>query len=137
MSTQTLTLHLPDPLYARLQERARQFNRTLEAELLEVLNSAVPVEESLPDSLAEAVARLDGMDDSELWQAAKSRLTKREAALLEILHLKRQKEGLSESEASNLAELVQQYERSMLVRARAAALLKQRGCDLSGFAVKS
>src|SRR3954469_4165988 len=125
MSTQTLTLHLPDPLYARLQERARQFNRTLEAELLEVLNTAVPVEESLPDSLAEDVARLESLDDAELWQAARSRLTRREAALLEILHLKRQKEGLSESEASKLAELVQQYERSMLIRARAAALLKQ------------
>jgi plasmid stability protein len=137
MSTQTLTLHLPDPLYARLQERARQFNRTLEAELLEVLNAAVPVEESLPDSLAEDVARLDGMDEPELWQAARSRLTKREATRLEVLHLKRQKEGLSESEASDLAELVRQYERSMLIRARAAALLKQRGCDLSGLAVNS
>jgi len=137
MSTQTLTLHLPDPLYARLQERARQFNRTLEAELLEVLNTAVTVEESLPDSLAEGVARLDGMDDSELWQAARSSLSKREATLLEVLHLKRQKNGLSESEASNLAELVRQYERSMLIRARAAALLKQRGCDLSGLAVNS
>jgi plasmid stability protein len=137
MSTQSLTLHLPDPLYARLQERARRFNRTLEAELLEVLNTAVPVEESLPDSLAEDVARLDGMDDSELWQAARSRLTKREATLLEVLHLKRQKEGLSEFEAFNLAELVRQYERSMLIRARATALLKQRGCDLSGLAVNS
>src|SRR4051812_13467710 len=126
MSTQTLTLHLPDPLYTRLQERARQYNRTLEAELLEVLNTAVPVEESLPDSLAGDVARLDGMNNSELWQAARSRLTKREATLLEVLHLKRQKAGLSESEASNLAELVQQYERSMLIRASAAALLKQR-----------
>jgi plasmid stability protein len=136
MATQTLTLHLPDPLYARLQERARRFNRTLEAELLEVLNSAVPVEESLPDSLTEDVARLDAMDDAELWQVARSMLSKKEAARLEVLHLKRQKEGLSESEGSNLAELVRQYERSMLTRARAAALLKQRGHDVSGLVAR-
>ena len=96
--TQTLTLHLPDPLYMRLQERARQFNRTLEAELLEVLNTAVPADDSLPGSLAEDVARLDRMDETELWRAARSRLSKKEAAQLEALHLKRQKEGLTESE---------------------------------------
>ncbi len=137
MSTQTLTLHLPDPLYTRLQQRARQFNRTLEAELLEVLNTAVQADESLPQPLAEDVARLDNMDDAALWQAARSRLSKKEAAQLEVLHLKRQKVGISESEASALAELVQRYERSMLVRAQAAALLKQRGCDLSGLAAKT
>ncbi|MGO9471789.1 MAG: hypothetical protein ACLQVF_47515 [Isosphaeraceae bacterium] len=137
MSIQTLTLHLPDPLYTRLQQRARQFNRTLEAELLEVLNTAVQADESLPQPLAEDVARLDNMDDAALWQAARSRLSKKEAVQLEVLHLKRQKVGLSESEASTLAELVQRYERSMLVRAQAAALLKQRGCDLSGLAAKT
>ena len=47
MSTQTLTIHLPDPLYTRLQQRARQFNRTLEAELLELLNTAAAADESL------------------------------------------------------------------------------------------
>jgi plasmid stability protein len=137
MSTQTLTLHLPDPLYTRLQQRARQFNRTLEAELLEVLSTAVPADESLPRPLAEEVARLDDMDDAALWQAARSSMPKKETTQLEFLHLKRQKEGLSESEASTLAELVGQYERSMLIRARAAALLKQRGYDLSGLAAKS
>ena len=77
MSTQTLTLHLQDTLYTRLQKRARQFNRTLEAELLELLNTAVPADDSLPGLLAEDVARLDGMDDAQLWRAAQSRLSKK------------------------------------------------------------
>ncbi len=51
MSTQTLTLHLPDTLYTRLQKRARQFNRTLEAELLELLNTAVPADDRVPARL--------------------------------------------------------------------------------------
>lgn len=137
MSTHTLTLHLPDRLYARLQERALVSARTLEAELLEVLSAAVPADESLPHSLAEDLARLDTMSDEDLWQAAGSRLSETEAVQLEVLHAERQKEGLSESESRTLAELVEQYERSMLIRARAAALLKQRGHDISGLAATS
>ena len=74
------------------------------------------------------------MDDAALWQAARSGLSAEAAARLEALHIKRQKKGLSETEARTLAELVQQYERSMLIRARAAAILKLRGHDLSGLA---
>jgi plasmid stability protein len=134
MSTQTLTLHLPDGLYARLQQRARESRRTLEAELLEVLSSAVPGHQGLPNTLSADLAQLDTMDDAELWRAARSRPSKKSAAQLEALHVKRQREGLSESEAQVLAELVGQYERSMLIRARAAALLKEHGHDLSGLA---
>jgi plasmid stability protein len=134
MPTQTLTLQLPDGLYARLQQRAQESHRSLEAELLEVLSHAVPGHDGLPHSLSVELAQLDTMNDAELWRAAKSTLTKKVAAQLEALHVKRQGEGLSESEAQVLAELVGQYERSMLIRARAAALLKERGHDLSGLA---
>ncbi len=137
MSTQTLTLHLPDPLDTRLQQRARQSNRTLEAELLEVLNRAVPADATLPDSLSDELARLDCLDDAELWQAARSKLPKGQSTRLEVLHLKRQKEGLSEVEIRELAELVGQYERSILIRARAASVLKQRGQDVSALLAKS
>jgi hypothetical protein len=53
------------------------------------------------------------------------------AAELEALHLKRQREGLTDVETQTLARLVRQYERAMLVRAQAAALLKQRGYDVA------
>jgi hypothetical protein len=51
---------------------------------------------------------------------------------LQSLHLKRQREGLSVTESAKLANLIGQYEQHMLVRAQAAALLKARGCDVSG-----
>jgi hypothetical protein len=50
---------------------------------------------------------------------------------MEDLHLKRQREGLTDAEAKTLDGLVRQYERTMLVRAQAAALLKARGHDVS------
>jgi hypothetical protein len=46
---------------------------------------------------------------------------------LEELHLKRQREGLTEGEEQTAAALLRQYERALLVRAQAAALLHQRG----------
>jgi hypothetical protein len=50
---------------------------------------------------------------------------------LEELHWKRQGQGLSQEEAQAVADLVDQYERTMLIRAHAAALWKRRGHDPS------
>jgi hypothetical protein len=131
MSGQTLTLNLPGPVFARLEERARAANRTVEAELLDLLTTSVPAADALPDDLAEAVAPLALLDDDALWRAARSRLAAEAADQIEAFHLKRQREGLTEAEVQTLTGLMRQYERAMLVRARAAALLHQRGHDVS------
>jgi plasmid stability protein len=131
MSVQPVTLNLPSALYARLKRRAERSRRSVEAELLELVATAVPVADELPADLSEAISPLNLLDDEALWRAARSRLAPETASEMERLHLKRQREGLSEAEAQTLAGLVRQYERAMLVRAQAAALLKQRGFDVS------
>jgi hypothetical protein len=40
--------------------------------------------------------------------------------------------GLTEQQEREAAALIRQYERAMLIRAQAAALLKQRGHDVAG-----
>ena len=137
MTIQSVTLNLPGHLYNRLKRRAEQAHRTVEAELLEVVASAVPVADELPAELNEAISPLALLDDEALWRAARSHLPAEAAAQMENLHLKRQREGLIEAEAQTLAGLVRQYERAMLVRAQAAALLKQRGHDVSELARKA
>jgi plasmid stability protein len=131
MTTQTVTLNLPEQLYQRLRERALEMQHSVEDEVLEVLTTAVPVATDLPPDLAEAISPLAVLDDAALWQAARSRFPAEAAQQLEDLHLKRQREGLTEDETQVATALVRQYERSMLVRAQAAALLKQRGHDVS------
>lgn len=106
----------------------------MEAELLEVVASAVPVADDLPQDLAEALSPLELLDDTALWRAARNRLPAATAEHLENLHLKRQREGLTEDETQILASLVRQYERVMLVRAQNAVLLKRRGFDVSELA---
>jgi plasmid stability protein len=131
MNVQSITLNLPGPLYNRLKQRADQAHRTVEDELIEVVATAVPVGDELPADLSEAISPLSLLDDDALWRAARTHLPVEAAAQMENLHLKRQREGLTETEAQILTSLVQQYERTMLVRAQAAALLKQRGYDVS------
>jgi hypothetical protein len=131
MTVQPLTLNIPQPLYHRLKERAEQTHRTVEDETLDVLASAVPVADQLPADLVEAVSPLALLDDQAVWRAARSGLAAEAAARLEDLHLKRQREGLTETESQTVAALVRQYEWAMLVRAQAAALLHQRGHDVS------
>ncbi|WP_437755689.1 hypothetical protein [Sorangium sp. So ce1389] len=131
MATQSVTLNLPEPLYQRLKRRAEQAQRAVEDELLDVVAAAVPVGDDLPAELTEALSPLALLDDEALWRAARTRLSSETAEELEQLHHKRQREGLSASEAERAAALLRHYERVMLVRAQAAALLKERGHDIS------
>jgi hypothetical protein len=81
--------------------------------------------------MAEAIAALHLLGDEELWRAARQRLAPEKSSEIEELHRKRQSDGLAASELEALATLMKEYTRLMLVRARSAALLKQRGHDVS------
>lgn len=133
MAAQAVTVNLPEALYERLARRATRTRRTLEAELVEAITTSLPEEpDELPADMAEAIAALHLLDDEDLWRAARTCLAPEKAAQLEELHIKRQGEGLSASEVEALAMFMKEYTRIMLVRSRAAALLKQRGHDVSG-----
>ena len=110
MTVQRVTLNVPRALYDRLERRAAQTHRTVEDVLLDVLATAVPLADELPRDLAEALSPLALLDDAALWRAARSHLSAEAAAELEALHLKRQREGLTDIETQTLARLVRQYE---------------------------
>ena len=131
-----MNVKLPEQLYLSLRDRAKQSKRTVEAELIEVVAAALPLNNALPDDLAQAVATLDLLDDASLIRAAQSRLAAEISNETEQLHLKRQREGLTDQETQQLSVLVRQYERIMLIRARAVALLKQRKYDISTLIAK-
>jgi plasmid stability protein len=135
MANQTLTLEVPGGLYTRLKERAEQAHRSVEAELLDVLATVVAEADDLPADLNQALTSLELLDDEELGRAARGGLARTLAAELEALHFKQQREGLTEAERQRCAELVRQYERAMLLRAQAVAVLRQRGHDVSSLAV--
>lgn len=127
MTAQTVTIDLPEALYERLKSRAEQRHRSLADEVIETLTAAVPVADELPADLEQAISPLALLDDTALWRAARSRFPTDSAERLEALHHKRQNEGLTTDEEQETATLMRQYERTILVRAQAAVLLKQRG----------
>lgn len=131
MTIHPITLNVPDSLYRRLKERAQETKRSVEDELMDVLVTAVPPDEELPYDLAEAVAALSPLDDTVLWDIARSRLSPEISAELESLNWKQQAEGLSSDEKNRQEALIRQYEKTMLTRARAAVLLKERGYNIS------
>ncbi len=99
-------------------------------ELVETLATLPDEPDDLPADLAEAIASLHLLGDEDLWRAGGQRLSEDNAARIEELHLKRQREGLSAAESEALATLMKEYSRVMLVRSRSAALLRQRGHDV-------
>jgi hypothetical protein len=88
-------------------------------------------DEQLPTELEQTLATLTRSDDAHLWQVARSAMEPSAAERLAALNSKRQREGLSPAEEAESELLVAAYERSMLVRAQATALLKERGHDIT------
>src|SRR4051812_356230 len=131
MAVQAVTVNLPGPLYERLARRANRTHRTVEAELVDAVATLPDVPDELPVGMAEAISALHLLEDEELWRAARQSLPLEKATDIEELHFKRQKEGLSAPEVESLSTLMKEYTRIMLVRSRSAALLKQRGHDVS------
>ncbi len=131
MSAHAITLHLPETLYQRFRQRAEWTHRSLETELLDAVASAVSVEDELSPTLVKALEALEKLDDDKLWRLAGEVIPREASQELEALHLKMRDEGLSREEDAARARLMQEYERSMLIRAQAAKLLKDRGRDIS------
>ena len=127
MSNQTLSLQLPGSLYSRLEARARKANHSVEAETVAVIAGAV-ADTSDPEVVAASLAVLD---DQALLQAAHNRMAPDAFDRIEELHRKRQREGLTDAENNNLADLMRQYERAMTIRSQAIGLLHRRGHDVS------
>lgn len=87
--------------------------------------------DALPDDVEMTLTQLEQLDDAAVWQAARSRMAPEAAERLQELNAKRQRQGLDPSEMQEKETLILQYEWAMLIRAKAAAVLKQRGHDIS------
>ena len=132
MAVRTVTIELPDDLYDRLHRRAVEAHRSLAAEVVQVLEAAVPSEDDhVPSEWVDELARMNVLDNTALRRAARAGLAARDVRRLESLHFKLQAEGLTEAEEQEEQSLVRAYQRAMLLRGQALALLKQRGQDIS------
>jgi plasmid stability protein len=130
-SAHVLTVEVPDTLYDRLAQRAARTQRSVEDEVLDLVFAGVTTADEAQREVTDIAASLALLDDDALWQAARSRISEEAATQLELLHLKRQREGLTSVEDDTAKALVRHFERTVFTRAQAAALLKDRGYDVS------
>ncbi len=131
MRERTVTVTVPEGLYDQLQQRAAQRQRSLEDELVLALAASIPADAGLPVDLSDTLASLAALDDDSLWRMARRRVSDEDAARLAELGDKRQRVGLTGAELREAEELAERHDRILVVRAEAAALLKQRGHDVS------
>jgi hypothetical protein len=127
MTVQAITLHLPEAVYKQIKQAAGKVGRPVSEVLLEAVTAAAPVIGTGPEDVCRALAQMTYLNDAALWQAARATMTAVQRERLEALHDKQQCEGLSAEEQA----LLTLYRQTLLVRAQAAVLLKQRGYDVS------
>lgn len=122
---------MPDKIFARIRALADQDHRTIEAIVIDPLADATCLDDDLPADVEAAIAAISLQDEPALRVAAESRLSKQESIRLEELHFRRQKDGLARAEEKECRELMQRYEKAMIIRAKAIAELHKRGVDVA------
>lgn len=125
-----VTLQLPESLYESIRRAADQVHRPLKDLLLDAVAAVAPTL-SRPQAIERtALAQMSYLNDAALWQAARSAMTPEQRTRLESLHHQQQREPLTEAERTEEQSLIKLYQETLLIRAQAAVLLKQRGYDI-------
>jgi phosphotransacetylase len=135
MALQTLTLRLPDSIYQRLVDLAQKSDRPLEEETVSLINAALLTDAELVADISNRLNQLALLTDEELWSAATSEADGDDNDLMQELLEKRQRQGLTPEEFEQVQILSKHFNHIMMVRAKSAALLAERGHDISALAV--
>ena len=127
MTTATIAVQVPQPLYHRLQRMAELTWQPLESLVVQALSSSIPL---LPDDLApamrETLVALEHLSDYELQQVADARLPEEQYERYTALRAKRRAGTITQIEQAALDQLSQEADLLTLRKAYAAVLLKWR-----------
>jgi len=130
MTVTSVTVQIPQPLYHRLERAAVRLQKPLEDLLTETLQAALPPADEISASIQAEIATLDGLDDAKLRDVAESEMALRDQQALDRLLDLQSMRPLTDDEAGHLEELRADYGRVLLRKARAFALLAERGQPL-------
>ena len=120
-------LRVPEIVYLRAREIARETSQTVEQVMLshlETLPFTLPA--LAPEEEAE-LAALHHLSDDALWTIAHEQLPAQKQKQLEKLMMRHSRGALSTDELAVLAQFVERGERLMLRKSEAMAILSQRG----------
>ena len=129
MAQQTVTLTIPQALYDRIAERAKQANRPMVDETLSTLEEKYS--EPTGKEIDASLEYLKNLPDEELWQRAKWTATDDQNEEMQVLLEKQQREGLTTNEKEQVELLSAYFNKIMLTRAYAVEELVKRGHNIS------
>ena len=131
MAIQNITLPIPEHLYLRFEQAAQATQQSVTDMLLHAVEVGSPPRwDDVPAEFQLDLAALDRLDDSALWQIARSQTSDAEMDRYETLLQQNANDALLDAEREELVQLRYQADRLMLRKAHAAALLRWRGYQL-------
>ena len=131
MTDRTITVAVPQETFEPFRERAEQAQRSVEEAVLEAMRAALTDGTSTTEERQPVLAALALLDTAALWQIVRRGAETEDVLVLAALNEKRQREGLTPAEEHAVRELIRHHDRAVLLRAKALALLRQRGEDVS------
>ena len=129
--TTSVAVQIPQPLYHRLEQVAARLQKPVENLLVETLQAALPIADEIPESIRAEVVLLDTLDTDKLQEIADGEMAPDNQRALENLLELQNMRLLTEDEVAQLEALRTEYGRILLYKARAFALLAERGQPLS------
>ena len=131
MTTETLTIQVPERLYRRLERLAALSGRPLESLVTQTLSASIPpLPDDLPSPTRDALTSLEALSDDELWQIVSSGISEAEYEQFSQLRAKRRAGTLDPDEQATFERLSQEADLRTLRKAYGAVLLKWRGHHL-------
>jgi len=127
----TIAVHIPEALFHQLKRAADLTHRSVEDLAVTSLEAALPVMQDLPLDVAPDLAAMHLFSDKALWAATVPSLSSTEEYRRNQLNTAAGERDLTASEEAEQQNLINAYQRSVLRRAKALAILAQRGHRLS------
>ncbi len=128
---QTVTLTLPDAVYFRLKRAAQITYRSMDDIVASTVAASFVSDADLPEGLAAELTAMRFFSDDALWAATHPSMSDAEQQRLAQLNMLVKERTLTLPEQAEQEALLDAYNLSMLRRAQALALLKQRGHDIT------
>lgn len=128
MASRMITLDLPENLYIRLQQAAQATQQSFDEILLRVIQvGSPPGWDDVPAEFQADLATLDRLDNTALWQVARARQSEADMTRYQTLLDNNANATITPTEQDELNRLRTAFDRQMLRKAQALALLRWRG----------
>jgi hypothetical protein len=127
MTQTTISIPVPEPIYQRLERAAAVAQRSVSDFLASLIETTLLPASDLPAELAAELEAMQYLSDDALWAAVRPSFSPAAQARLHQLNHAASTRALKATAVAEQQKLLAAYDRSMLRRAQALALLHLRG----------